>query len=67
MLTILTFDLSSQFQSAANRCCAYALSGDALVEMQKEIFLLSSAPVEGLLQAKHQLSQAAQEAGKYMF
>ncbi|GAB7025394.1 acyl-CoA dehydrogenase family protein [Geotalea toluenoxydans] len=67
VLTILTFDLSSQFQSAANRCCAYALSGDALVEMQKEIFLLSSAPVEGLLQAKHQLSQAAQEAGKYMF
>ncbi|WP_243375366.1 acyl-CoA dehydrogenase family protein [Geotalea sp. SG265] len=67
VITVLTFDLSSRVQRAATRCCAYALTGDRLVEMQKEIFILSSPLVERLLEAKHRLYQAAQEAGRYCF
>jgi alkylation response protein AidB-like acyl-CoA dehydrogenase len=67
VITVLTFDLSGRFQGAANRCCAYALTGDQLLVMQKEIFILSSALVEGLLEAKHLLSQASQDSGKYIF
>jgi len=57
------FELSSQLQVAASRCCAYVLKGGDLVEMQKKVTTLSACPVEELLEAKHLLSQAAQESG----
>lgn len=67
MVKVVSFDLSNQFQSAASRCCAYALTGDALTGMQKTVSNLSACPVEGLLEAKQLLSQASQESGKYCF
>jgi hypothetical protein len=65
--TVAVFELSSQFRTAASRCCAYALKGDALAEMQMQVSKLSVSPVEGLLEAKHVLSQASQDSGKYLF
>jgi len=67
MVKVVSFDLSNQFQSAASRCSAYALTGDALTGMQKTVANLSACPVEGLLEAKQLLSQASQESGKYCF
>lgn len=64
---VSVFELSSQFQTAASRCCAYALAGDVLVRMQVKCSQLSACPVEGLLEAKHLLSQASLESGKYFF
>ncbi len=65
MVKVLAFELSNRFQSAATRCCAYALSGSALAEMRKNVATLSACPVEGLLEAKHLLAEAAKDAGRY--
>lgn len=67
VVKVVTFELSNQFQSAATRCCAYALKGDAMTAMQKKVSHLAACQVEGLLEAKHLLSQASQLAGKYVF
>ncbi|TWJ13662.1 acyl-CoA dehydrogenase family protein [Geobacter argillaceus] len=67
MVKVVTFELATQCQSAASRCCAYALTGEALTGMQKTVSNLSTSPVEGLLEAKQLLSQASQESGKYCF
>ncbi len=62
-----TFELSNQFQSAASRCCAYALKGNVLTDMQRNVSTFSSCAVEDLLDAKHLLSRVSQESGKYFF
>ncbi|MDD2734449.1 MAG: acyl-CoA dehydrogenase family protein [Desulfuromonadaceae bacterium] len=67
VVKVAAFELSSQFRSAATRCSAYALKGSALADMQAKIAKLSACPAEGLLEAKHLLSQASQESGKYFF
>ncbi len=67
MVKVVTFELATQCQSAASRCCAYALKGDTMTDMQKTVSNLSACPVEGLLEAKQLLSQASQESGKYCF
>ena len=64
---VAAFELSNQFKSAAHRCCAYALTGEAMIQMQKTVSHLSACAVEGLLEAKHLLSDAAQEGGRYYF
>ena len=63
----LAFDLAGKSQLAASRCCAYTLTGDAQMAMQKKIAELSACYVDGLLEAKHVLSEAAQESGRYYF
>ena len=65
MVKVVTFEMSSRFQLAATRCCAYALTGGALTEMQKTVATLCACPVEGLLEAKHLLAETAKDAGKY--
>jgi hypothetical protein len=52
---------------AANRCAAYSVQGTELVLLQKTIASLGSYPVEGLLEAKQQLAEAATESGVYQF
>jgi alkylation response protein AidB-like acyl-CoA dehydrogenase len=64
---VATFERASQFYLAATRCSAYSLKGEAMVAQQALVAALGSCPVEGLLEAKQLLSQAAQEAGKYVF
>lgn len=67
VVKVTAFELSDQFHSAASRCAAYSLKGDSLKSLQTAVLSLSACPVEGLLDAKHLLSQAAQESGKYFF
>ncbi len=67
VVKVVAFKLSSQFQFAASRCCAYALKGNAMTDMQKVVSTLSACAVEGLLEAKHLLAETAKESGKYYF
>ena len=67
VVKIIAFELSNQFRSAASRCCAYALKGDAMSGIHIVVSGLSACPVEGLLEAKHVLSRASQESGRYNF
>lgn len=67
VVAVITYDLSNRFHSAASRCCAYALKGSDMTGMQQTVANLSACPVEGLLEAKHVLSRAAQDAGKYFY
>jgi hypothetical protein len=67
VVKVAAFELSDQFRSAASRCSAYALKGDALSDLQTTVSSLSACPVEDLLAAKHLLSQQSQESGKYFF
>jgi hypothetical protein len=67
MVTVSSFELANQFQTAASRCCAYALKGAVMIDMHKKIADLSTCHVEGLLEAKHLLTEAAQDSGKYFF
>ncbi len=67
MVTVSLFELTNQFQTAASRCCAYALKGTEMIAMHKKISELSACQVEGLLEAKHLLAEAAKDSGKYFF
>ena len=67
MVTVSLFELTNQFQTAASRCCAYALKGTEMIAMHKKISELSVCQVEGLLEAKHLLAEAAKDSGKYFF
>jgi len=67
VVKVTAFELSNQFRSSASRCSAYALKGGSLQALQATVSSLSACPVEDLLAAKHLLSQAAQESGKYVF
>ena len=58
------FERTSRFQVAATRCLAYVGGGETL---RGAVSTLCACPVEGLLEAKQLLSQAAQAAGKYPF
>ncbi|MCM2359650.1 MAG: acyl-CoA dehydrogenase family protein [Geobacteraceae bacterium] len=61
------FEGASRFYQAASRCSAYALAGEALIAHQQVVSRLSACPVEGLLEAKRELAEAAKESGKYFF
>ncbi|GLI39366.1 acyl-CoA dehydrogenase family protein [Geobacter hydrogenophilus] len=65
VVTVLVFELSNRFQSAATRCCAYALKGEELIELLKRVATLTACPAEGLLVAKHKLADAAKDVGRY--
>ncbi|MFZ4857165.1 MAG: acyl-CoA dehydrogenase family protein [Desulfuromonadaceae bacterium] len=67
MVTVSSFELANQFQAAASRCCAYALKGADMINSHRKIAELSTCHVEGLLEAKHLLSEASKESGKYFF
>lgn len=67
VVKVTTFALLNQFQSAAIRCCAYALKGNAMADVQKVVTTLCVCPVEGLLEAKHLLAEAAKASGRYCF
>jgi len=67
VVKVIAFDLSSKFQLAASRCCAYVLTGDAQTAMQKIVSDQSACHVEGLLESKHLLAEAAKESGRYCF
>jgi len=67
VVKIIAFDLTDKCRLAASRCCAYVLEGDAQTAMQKIVSDLSASHVEGLLEAKHMLAEAAKESGKYYF
>lgn len=65
VLKVVAFDKASQFYLAASRLSAYVSSGEARAKQQLMIAELAGSPVEGLLQAKRLLAEAAKEAGKY--
>jgi alkylation response protein AidB-like acyl-CoA dehydrogenase len=67
IVKISAFEYANQFQTAASRCCAYALTGAELIAAQKKVTELSVCNGEGLLEAKHLLAEAAKESGKYPF
>ena len=67
VVKVAFFELSDQFRSAAFRCCAYALNAEVLTGVLKSVSNLSACTVDGLLDAKHILSKASQESGKYFF
>ena len=67
VVRVTTFANSAAFQLAANRCAAYGVQGGALAPLQHTIARLGSYPVEGLLEAKQQLADAAAESGRYLF
>lgn len=65
VVKVAAFERSSRFQAAATRLNAYVATGATLIRGQMAIAEHCAYPVEGLLAAKHLLSGAAQEAGKY--
>jgi hypothetical protein len=67
VVRVATFANAAAFQLAANRCAAYGVQGAALAALQHTIARLGSYPVEGLLEAKQQLADAAAESGRYLF
>lgn len=67
VVKVAAFERASRFYQAASRCCAYALNGEALIAQQQVVSRLSTCPVEGLLQAKRELAEAAKESGKFFF
>jgi alkylation response protein AidB-like acyl-CoA dehydrogenase len=67
VVKVATFERAAQFQLAATRCSAYVSKGEAMLALQQTICTLTGCPVEGLLEAKQLLSQAAQAGGKYAF
>ena len=67
VVRVTTFANSAAFQLAANRCAVYGVQGGALAPLQHTIARLGSYPVEGLLEAKQQLADAAAESGRYLF
>ena len=67
VVKVITFKTMSSFYLAANRCCAYSFKGEALIARQKNISSLSTYPLEGVLEAKRMLAEAAKVNGKYFF
>jgi alkylation response protein AidB-like acyl-CoA dehydrogenase len=67
IVKVVAFDTCSRVQAAATRCCAYALAGEEQAAMLTMVATMSTSPVAGLLEAKHHLSQQAQENGRYFF
>jgi len=67
VVQVNAFELGARFQQAAFRCAAYALGGDQLVSLRKNITQLSGYPGEGLLAAKQMLADTSRESGKYIF
>jgi alkylation response protein AidB-like acyl-CoA dehydrogenase len=65
VVTTVLFERSSQVLLAASRCTAYTLKGEAMTAQQKVVSNLAACYVEGLLEAKQLLAEAAKESGKY--
>ena len=65
VIKVVTFEQAAQFYLAAGRCSAYLLKGESIVEQQMLTARLTAYPVEGLLEAKQQLADAAKDSGKF--
>lgn len=64
-LKVVSFEQATRFHQAAGRCSAYLLTGGAIIEQHMISARLTAYPVEGLLEAKQLLAEAAKESGKY--
>jgi hypothetical protein len=65
VLKIVSFEQAGRFYLAAGRCAAYLLQGEAIIEQHMLAARLTAYPVEGLLEAKQLLAEAAKNSGKY--
>lgn len=65
VLKVVAFEQAASFYLAAGRCSAYLLMGEAIIEQQLLAARLTAYPVEGLLEAKRRLAEAARDSGKY--
>ena len=65
VLKLVAFEQAGTFYLAAGRGAAYLLKGEAIIEQHMLAARLTAYPVEGLLEAKHLLAEAAKDAGKY--
>ena len=65
LLKLVAFEQAGQFYLAAGRCAAYILKGEAIIEQHMLAARLTAYPVEGLLEAKQLLAEAAKDSGKY--
>ncbi|MEI6205833.1 MAG: acyl-CoA dehydrogenase family protein [Desulfuromonadales bacterium] len=67
ILKVVSFEQAGRFYLAANRCSAYLLYGESIIEHHMLTAKLTSYPVEGLLAAKQTLADTAKDAGKFIF
>ncbi len=67
VVRVCAFDLAGCFQLSASRAAAYGVKGAELGLQQEIMVPLSAYPLSGLLEAKHQLAEAASESGVYPF
>ncbi|MDD5286120.1 MAG: acyl-CoA dehydrogenase family protein [Desulfuromonadaceae bacterium] len=65
VLKIVSFEQAGRFYLSAGRCSAYLLKGESIIEQHMLAARLTAYPVEGLLEAKQQLADAAKDSGKY--
>jgi alkylation response protein AidB-like acyl-CoA dehydrogenase len=65
VLKVVSFEQSGQFYLAAGRCSAYLLKGESIIEQHMIAARLTAYPVEGLLEAKQLLADAAKDSRKY--
>ena len=65
LLKLVSFEQAGRFYLAAGRCAAYLLKGEAIIEQHMLAARLTAYPVEGLLEAKQLLAEAAKDSGKY--
>lgn len=65
VLKVVFFEQANQFYLAAGRCSAYLLKGEAIIEQHMLAARLTGYPVEGLLEAKQRLAEAAKDSGKF--
>jgi alkylation response protein AidB-like acyl-CoA dehydrogenase len=65
VLKVVAFEQSGQYYLAAGRCAAYLLKGESVIEHHMLAARLTAYPVEGLLEAKQLLADAAKDSGKF--
>jgi len=65
VLKVVCFERASQFQLAASRLSAYLAQEESPLKQQTLIAGLTCCPVQGLLEAKRLLAEAAKDSGKY--
>ncbi len=65
VLKVVAFEQAGQYYLAAGRCAAYLLKGESVIEHHMLAARLTAYPVEGLLEAKQQLADAAKDSGKF--
>ncbi len=65
VLKVVAHEQAGQFYLAADRCSAYLLKGESIIEQHMLAARLTAYPVEGLLEAKQLLADAAKDSGKF--